>query len=85
MGTRLCVCDMMSFIGCCRDGSRNILEEGELPYSGRYSVEEVDDDDLPEAKLRRLVFLSNQNVIQSEVSICGRDWCSQAVEQIGSS
>ncbi|RQM14888.1 hypothetical protein DD237_003055 [Peronospora effusa] len=47
-------------------GARNIVHQGTSPLSGAFFVEEVQEDgDL----LRRLVFLSNTNVIQSEVKL----------------
>jgi hypothetical protein len=50
------------------DRSRTVVESGELPLCGQYSVEEeADDEDRPDAVIRRLVFLRNQHVIQSEV------------------
>ncbi|KAJ8574928.1 hypothetical protein ON010_g4284 [Phytophthora cinnamomi] len=50
-------------------GARNIVHQGTSPLSGAFFVEEVQEDD---EKLRRLVFLSNTNVIQSEVKLQAR-------------
>ncbi|XP_068207837.1 eEF1A lysine and N-terminal methyltransferase isoform X1 [Palaemon carinicauda] len=48
-------------------GSRKEVKRGHSKWSGDYLVEEVH---LPESlKLRRLIFLSNQNVIQSEAKL----------------
>ncbi|KAE9028619.1 Methyltransferase-like protein 13 [Phytophthora rubi] len=47
-------------------GARNVVHQGTSPLSGAFFVEEVQEDD---EKLRRLVFLSNTNVIQSEVKL----------------
>lgn len=45
------------------------MERGDLPLCGPYSVEEEEDKDGPSgALLRRLIFLRNQHVIQTEVS-----------------
>ncbi|CAI5746637.1 unnamed protein product [Peronospora destructor] len=47
-------------------GARNIVHQGTSPLSGAFFVEEVQEDG---NLLRRLVFLSNTNVIQSEVKL----------------
>ncbi|GMF26582.1 unnamed protein product [Phytophthora lilii] len=47
-------------------GARNIVHQGTSALSGAFFVEEVQEDG---EKLRRLVFLSNTNVIQSEVKL----------------
>ncbi|CAH0481164.1 unnamed protein product [Peronospora belbahrii] len=47
-------------------GERNIVHQGTSPLSGAFFVEEVQEDG---NLLRRLVFLSNTNVIQSEVKL----------------
>lgn len=47
-------------------GKRNIVHQGQSPLSGAYFIEEVVDSG---DRLRRLVFLSNTNVIQSEVRL----------------
>lgn len=47
-------------------GKRNIVHQGQSPLSGAHFIEEVDDAG---DRLRRLVFLSNTNVIQSEVRL----------------
>ncbi|KAG7395967.1 hypothetical protein PHYBOEH_002952 [Phytophthora boehmeriae] len=47
-------------------GARNIVHQGTSALSGAFFVEEVQEDN---EKLRRLVFLSNTNVIQSEVKL----------------
>lgn len=47
-------------------GKRNIIHQGQSALSGAYFIEEVDDSG---DRLRRLVFLSNTNVIQSEVRL----------------
>lgn len=51
--------------------SRNVVASGSLPECGEYCVEEEDDeeDGGPGAVLRRLVFLRNQHVIQSEIRL----------------
>ncbi|KAG6973772.1 hypothetical protein JG688_00003372 [Phytophthora aleatoria] len=50
-------------------GARNIVHQGTSPLSGAFFVEEVQEDG---ETLRRLVFLSNTNVIQSEVKMLAR-------------
>ncbi|KAI9990172.1 hypothetical protein PInf_020598 [Phytophthora infestans] len=50
-------------------GARNIVHQGTSPLSGAYFVEEVQEDS---ETFRRLVFLSNTNVIQSEVKMLAR-------------
>ncbi|OWZ14296.1 Methyltransferase [Phytophthora megakarya] len=50
-------------------GARNIVHQGKSPLSGAFFVEEVQEDN---ETLRRLVFLSNTNVIQSEVKMLAR-------------
>jgi spermidine synthase/ubiquinone/menaquinone biosynthesis C-methylase UbiE len=50
-------------------GARNIVHQGTSPLSGAFFVEEVQEDG---ETLRRLVFLSNTNVIQSEVKMQAR-------------
>ncbi|KAI9914512.1 hypothetical protein PsorP6_007626 [Peronosclerospora sorghi] len=47
-------------------GSRNIVHQGMSPLSGAFFVEEVEEDG---ELFRRLVFLSNTNIIQSEVKL----------------
>lgn len=50
--------------------SRVEVARGELPLCGAYSVEEEDDTEGPTGSvLRRLVFLRNQHVIQTEVGM----------------
>lgn len=51
--------------------SRNVVASGSLPECGEYCVEEEDDeeDGGAGAVLRRLVFLRNQHVIQSEIRL----------------
>ncbi|XP_063984530.1 eEF1A lysine and N-terminal methyltransferase homolog isoform X2 [Diachasmimorpha longicaudata] len=49
-------------------GSREILHEGESKISGKFVVEEVLDNDQT-TRIRRLVFLDNQLVVQSEAKI----------------
>lgn len=44
---------------------------GELAMSGAYYIEEGPDDDVKEAIRRRLVFLQNQNFIQTEIRMKG--------------
>ncbi|TDH67837.1 hypothetical protein CCR75_007980 [Bremia lactucae] len=51
-------------------GSRNIVHQGTSPLSGNFFVEEVQTHG---ETTRRLVFLSNTNVIQSEVKLLTRD------------
>lgn len=50
-------------------GLRNIVHQCTSPLSGAFFVEEIQEDD---ETLRRLVFLSNTNVIQSEVKMLTR-------------
>ncbi|KAL4151211.1 hypothetical protein PRNP1_008160 [Phytophthora ramorum] len=50
-------------------GARNIVHQGTSDLSGAFFVEEVQEDG---ETLRRLVFLSNTNVIQSEVKLHAR-------------
>lgn len=51
-------------------GSRTIVEEGILATSGKYFIEQVlDNQSGVDVQLRRLVFASNVNIIQSEVRI----------------
>lgn len=51
-------------------GKRNVIGEGETPTTGPFVVEEVKDPDGDENSfVRRLYFLNNPNVIQSEVFI----------------
>lgn len=45
------------------------IETGVSPESGDYVVEESYDEDFPSAILRRLIFLQNQNFIQTEVRL----------------
>lgn len=47
-------------------GERSLLYQSSSPFSGEYIVEEVK---VGEEKFRRLVFLSNRNVIQSEAKL----------------
>lgn len=47
-------------------GARNIVHQGHSAVSGEYFIEEVEDAG---DHLRRLVFLSNSNMIQSEVKL----------------
>lgn len=61
------VCSLLLVL-CVR--SRVEVARGELPLCGAYSVEEEDDGEGPTGSvLRRLVFLRNQHVIQTEVRI----------------
>ena len=48
-------------------GNRVILHEGNSVLSGDYVVEDVDGDG--GQKFRRLIFLSNKNVVQSEARL----------------
>lgn len=48
-------------------GSRVVLHEGYSELSGDYVVEDVDGDG--GQKFRRLIFLSNKNVVQSEARL----------------
>ncbi|KAK1928594.1 Methyltransferase-like protein 13 [Phytophthora citrophthora] len=61
-------------------GARNIVHQGTSPLSGAFFVEEVQEDN---ETLRRLVFLSNTNVIQSEVKMLARE--SSAPSPVASS
>lgn len=48
-------------------GNRVVLYEGNSQLSGDYVVEDVDGDG--GQKFRRLIFLSNKNVVQSEARL----------------
>ena len=52
-------------------GNRVVLHEGNSSLSGDYVVEDVDRDS--GQKFRRLIFLSNKNVIQSEARLVTGD------------
>ncbi|DBB16766.1 TPA: hypothetical protein ACH3X3_015005 [Trebouxia sp. C0006] len=49
-------------------GSRTVLEEAESALTGRISIEDVtvQNDGAPDTVLRRMVFTSNRNLVQSE-------------------
>jgi len=44
-----------------------VIDTGRSEQSGEYVVEEGFDDDVPDAVMRRLIFLQNQNFVQTEV------------------
>lgn len=54
-------------------GLRTIQHQGQSPHSGEFVVEDVEGD--AGSLFRRLIFLSNQNAIQSEVRLLkGAAW-----------
>jgi len=52
-------------------GNRVVLHEGSSALSGDYVVEDIDGDS--GQKFRRLIFLNNKNVIQSEARLVTGD------------
>jgi ubiquinone/menaquinone biosynthesis C-methylase UbiE len=46
-----------------------VIDSGVSPESGEYIIEESIDEDVPNTVLRRLIFLQNQNFIQTEVRL----------------
>jgi hypothetical protein len=61
--------DKMPFIAIESDNDWTTIKTGSTNISGSYIVEETDDDDVDGALLRRLIFLQNQNFIQTEIRI----------------
>ena len=62
----------MPFLSIGEDlGNRVLLHEGSSALSGDYVVEDVDGDS--GQKFRRLIFLNNKNVIQSEARLVTGD------------
>jgi hypothetical protein len=59
----------MPFIAIASTNDWNTIKNGSTTISGSYIVEETDDDDDDRALLRRLIFLQNQNFIQTEIRI----------------
>ena len=61
--------EKMNFIAIQSDNDWNTIKAGMTAMSGSYVVEESPDDDIDGAMLRRLIFLQNQNFIQTEIRI----------------
>lgn len=63
-------------------GSRTVLEEAESALTGRISIEDVtvQNDGAADTVLRRMVFTSNRNLVQSEAVLCSSVHSGQTTE-----
>jgi hypothetical protein len=61
--------ELIPYMALETDGNWETIEQGRAEISGEYIVEEEPDEDRPGGVTRRLIFLQNQNFIQTEIKM----------------